>query len=171
MTTLTDSLRPATDPAELRRAFAHVPSGLVAVAALGPDGPVGVLVSSFTSVSLAPALVSVNIAHSSSSLPRLRAQPHWGISVLGEDQLDVADRFRLPASERFAGLGWSSTVDGAVHLHGASAGFTTRLQRVIPAGDHAIALLQVDDHFGSTTAEPLVFHRSRYRRIDRQDHE
>ncbi|MFT3899924.1 MAG: flavin reductase family protein [Gordonia sp. (in: high G+C Gram-positive bacteria)] len=158
-----------TDPAELRRAFAHFPSGLVAVAALTPDGPVGLLVSSFTSVSLSPALVSVNLAHSSTTLPRLRNQSHWGISILGDDQHHVADAFRRPGTERFADLGWSSTLDGAVHLHGATAGFTTRVDRLIPAGDHDIALLAVEDHFASPETEPLVFHRSRLRRIDRED--
>lgn len=158
----------ATDPAHLRRAFAHFPSGLVAVAALGPDGPAGLLVSSFTSVSLDPPLASVNIGHSSSTLRVLRDRPEWGISVLGEDQHAVAEHFRAPASERFTGLGWSSTLGGAVHLHGAAAGFTTRLERLIPAGDHSIALLEVVDHFAEPETSPLVFHRSRLRRIDRE---
>ncbi|GED97781.1 flavin reductase family protein [Gordonia crocea] len=155
-----------TDPSQLRRAFAHFPSGLVAVAALGPDGPVGLLVSSFTSVSLDPPLASVNIGRSSSTLPHLQRQTHWGISVLGRDQVGVADNFRRPSDERFADLGWSSTIDGAVHLHGAAAGFTTKLDRLIPAGDHSIALLEVLDHFAADDATPLVFHRSRIRQID-----
>lgn len=155
-----------TDPDELRRAFAHVPSGLAIVAALGPDGPIGLLVASFTSVSLTPPLASVNIGHSSTTLPQLRDQPHWGISILGEDQESITERFRRPAHERFAGLGWSSTIDGAVHLHGAAAGFTTRLDRLIPAGDHSIAILEVADHFATLESTPLVFHRSRLRRIE-----
>ena len=115
---------------------------LAIVATLGPDGPIGLLVASFTSVSLTPPLASVNIGHSSTTLPQLRNQPHWGISILGQDQESVTERFRRPAHERFAGLGWSSTIDGAVHLHGAAAGFTTRLNRLIPAGDHSIAILR-----------------------------
>lgn len=155
-----------TDPDELRRAFAHVPSGLAVVAALGADGPIGLLVASFTSVSLTPPLVSVNIGHTSTTLPQLRDQRHWGISVLGDDQAPVTERFRGPAHKRFAGLGWSSTVDGAVHLHGAAAGFTTRLRRLIPVGDHSIAILEVADHFAALESTPLVFHRSRLRRIE-----
>ncbi|GAB11177.1 putative oxidoreductase [Gordonia araii NBRC 100433] len=157
-----------TDPAVLRRAFAHFPSGLVAVAALSPAGPIGLLVSSFTSVSLDPALVSVSIGRSSSTLPHLRDQTHWGISILAEDQESLAEQFRRPAAERFADIGWSSTLDGAVHLHGAAAGFTTRLDRLIPAGDHSIALLEVVDHFAAEANNPLLFHRSRFHRIVRE---
>ena len=60
---------------ELRNAFGAFPTGVVAVAALGRDGPIGIAASSFTPVSLDPPIVSVNFAHTSSTLPGLRRQP------------------------------------------------------------------------------------------------
>ena len=89
---------PATDGAALRHLFGHVPSGLVTVAVLGPDGPTGLLVATFTPVSLDPPLVSVTIGRGSSTFPVLRARSHWGLSVLADHQHHVADRFRLPPS-------------------------------------------------------------------------
>ncbi|MFT3715104.1 MAG: flavin reductase family protein [Gordonia sp. (in: high G+C Gram-positive bacteria)] len=163
------STLPALDPAALRRAFAHVPSGLVTVAALAEGGPVGLIASSFTSVSLEPALVSVNIGIGSTTLPALSRRTVWGISVLADDQGPVTEAFRRPSAERFDDISWSASPDGAVHLDGAAATFTAALDRLIPAGDHVIALLAVQDHRSDPAAGPLVFHRSRLRRLDRED--
>ena len=138
----------------MRRAFAHVPSGLAIVATLGPDGLIGLLVASFTSVSLTPPLASVNIGHSSTTLLAATAhQPHWGISILAQDQSRSPSASGARHTERFAGLGWSSTIDGAVHLRRAAAGFTTRLNRLIPAGDLPDpADPEVADHFATLRA-------------------
>lgn len=166
------SAAPVDDPRALRQLFGHVPSGLVTVAALGADGPVGVVVSSFTSVSLDPPLVSVNIGRSSSTLPVLRAASRWGLSVLAEDQGPVADRFRLPAAERFRDLDWIADSGGAVHVVGAVATLTTTPVNVIAAGDHDIAILALTDYTHPATARrPLVFHRSRFHRLDRSSHQ
>jgi hypothetical protein len=59
-----------TPPAgRLRRVFSAFPSGVTAVSALIDGRPVGIAASSFTSVSLDPPLVSVCIAHSSTTWP------------------------------------------------------------------------------------------------------
>lgn len=160
---------PAPDPAALRRLFGHVPAGLVTVAALGEDGPLGLLVASFTPVSLTPPLVSVNIGRSSSTFPALRDHPCWGISVLSEHQHDVADRFRLPAERRFGELDWTATDDGAVHLDGAAATLTARPTEFIAAGDHVIALLELTGFSTDHRAPaPLIFHHSRFHRLDKE---
>lgn len=158
---------PATDPAALRHVFGHVPSGVVTVAALGSDGPLGLLVATFTPVSLDPPLVSVNIGRSSSTFPALRAQTHWGLSVLADHQHDVADRFRLPSAQRFTDLDWTATEHGAVHVSGAVATLTARPVQLVPAGDHVIAVLAVDDHRTDSGA-PLVFHHSRFHRLEKE---
>ncbi|MFT4088344.1 MAG: flavin reductase family protein [Gordonia sp. (in: high G+C Gram-positive bacteria)] len=156
----------AVEPAAaLRRIFGEFPSGVVVVAATGPAGPVGLIASSFTSVSLDPPLVSVNVARTSTTLPRLRSLESWGVSVLADRQYDVADLLRRPAETRFDGLAWRATHDGAIHLDDAAAHFTTRLHSLVPAGDHFIALLSIDHHATTADSEPLVFHRSRFRRL------
>ncbi|MEZ5211771.1 MULTISPECIES: flavin reductase family protein [unclassified Gordonia (in: high G+C Gram-positive bacteria)] len=162
--------RAALDPASLRRLFGHIPSGLVAVAALGTEGPLGVLVATFAPVSLDPPLVSVAIARSSTTLPALRDSSHWGLSVLGEHQRHVADGFRRPADQRFSDLDWSATSDGAIHLDGAAATLTVCPVEFVPAGDHVIALAALTDHAAGPTSDPLIFHHSRFHRLDKETH-
>lgn len=167
--TFTDGATTLADRNALRRAFGYFPSGLVVVAALGDDGPVGLIASSFTTVSLDPPLVSVNIGRTSTTLASLGAAEHWGVTLLSRDQDGVADQFRRTASERFGGVRWAATDDGAVHIDEAAAGFHTRVDRLIPAGDHVIALLEVRAHFTVPSADPIVFHHSRLRHLEKED--
>lgn len=61
----------------LRRAFGCFPTGVAAVCAVAETGPVGMAVSSFTSVSLEPPLLSVCMQNSSTTWPTLRRRPAW----------------------------------------------------------------------------------------------
>lgn len=159
----------AIDPTTLRKVYAHFPSGLVTVAALDDDGPVGLLVATFTPVSLYPPLVAVNVAHTSTTFPALRRHSHWGLSVLGDHQREVADRFRLPGNERFAGTGWTTTAEGAVHVDDSLATLTVRPTEFVQAGDHVIVVLAVDAYnLTDSAGSPLVFHHSRFHRLEKE---
>jgi flavin reductase (DIM6/NTAB) family NADH-FMN oxidoreductase RutF len=70
------------DPTWLRHVFGAFPSGVAVVAAVVDTAPVGIAASSFTSVSLDPALVSLCIAHTSTTWPVLREVPRLGVSIL-----------------------------------------------------------------------------------------
>ena len=94
----------ALDPGALRRAFGAFPSGVVAVAAEVDGVPVGMVASSFTSVSLEPALVSFSIANTSSTWPLLRRSARLGLSVLADHHDHVCRQLAGPAAQRFDGL-------------------------------------------------------------------
>jgi flavin reductase (DIM6/NTAB) family NADH-FMN oxidoreductase RutF len=150
--------------AALRRVFSTFPTGVVAVAALVDGRPAGMAASSFVSVSLEPPLVSVCVAHTSTTWPLLRERPRLGISVLGAHQ-EAAGRQLAGRGDRFAGLPWHATDDGAVLLRGASAWLDCAIENQIPAGDHDMILLRVHDLSADLRIPPLVFHASAYRRL------
>ena len=150
--------------AQLRRVFATFPTGVAAVAAVVGGEPAGLAANSFVSVSLDPPLVSVCIAHTSTTWPTLRSADRLGISVLGDHQESVSRQLSSRDGARFAGLSWRATDDGAVLLSEASAWFDCSLEQEIPAGDHDIVLLRVHD-LGATEVMPLVFHGSTYRQL------
>ena len=158
------------DAVELRRVFSTFPTGVVAMAGLVEDQPVGLAASSFVSVSLDPPLVSVCVAHTSRTWPVLRRTPRLGISVLGVDQEQAGRQLSGPGADRFAGLSWTATAAGAVLLRGASAWLECGVERDVPAGDHDIVLLRVHELSADAQVPPLVFHGSTYRRLaDRLD--
>ncbi|WP_042366365.1 flavin reductase family protein [Streptacidiphilus neutrinimicus] len=156
----------AHDSTSLRAVFAAFPTGVTALAALVDGKPAGVAASSFTSVSLTPPLVSVCMAHSSSTWPALRRAERLGISVLGTDHAAVCRRLAGPSGERFTGVAWRATPDGAVLLDGASAWFDCSLEQVVRAGDHDIVVLRVHDLHAEPAVEPLVFHASVFRSLN-----
>ncbi len=68
----------ALEPLRLRHVFGTFPTGVTALAAVVEGGPQGIAVSSFTSVSLDPAMVLVCVAHSSTTWPVLAPAPGSG---------------------------------------------------------------------------------------------
>jgi flavin reductase (DIM6/NTAB) family NADH-FMN oxidoreductase RutF len=154
------------DPAELRRVFGAFPSGVTAIAALVDDNPVGLAASSFTSVSMDPALVSVCVAHSSTTWPVLRSAARFGVSVLAADQEQAGRQLASREGDRFAALAWRATPDGAVLLEGASAWLECSPEAEHRAGDHDIIVLRVHDLDADHAIKPLVFHASQFRRLE-----
>ena len=153
------------DPRELRRVFGAFPSGVTAVAALIGGVPIGLTASSFTSVSLEPALVSVCIGRTSRTWPVLRETARLGVSILSAEQEHVGRQLASRAPDRFAGVPWRATTDGAVLLDGASGWLETSVVQQVRAGDHDIVVLAVHDLDADHDIGPLVFHASRFHRL------
>lgn len=154
-----------TDPATLRGVFGCFPSGVTAVGGLRDGRPVGLAASSFTSVSLDPALVSVCAQNTSATWPVLRDLPRLGISVLAQDQEAACRALAAKDRDRFAGTQWYATPTGAVFVHRATAWLECSIHHEIPAGDHSIVVLRVHAFWAEPEAAPLVFHGSRFRQL------
>ncbi len=160
---------PAIDQRTLRDAFGAFPSGVVAVAASVRGQLTGIAASSFTSVSIDPPLVSFSIATSSSTWPLLREAEHLGISVLADHHDAVCRQLAGPREERFAGLPFKVTGNGAVLLDEAVATYDCSLHEEVVAGDHVIVLLEVHEVGAGGGEHPLVFHRSAFAKLHRDD--
>lgn len=150
----------------LRTAFGAFPSGVVAVGAEIAGNPVGMAASSFTSVSMDPALVSFCIDKQSSTWPVLRRAARLGVSVLADHHDRVCRQLAGPAEHRFDDLAVHRTGEGAVLLDGAVVAFETSIFNEIPVGDHTLVLLRLHAIGQSDDDEsPLVFHRSGFGRL------
>ncbi|MDT4993235.1 MAG: hypothetical protein QOH97_3127 [Actinoplanes sp.] len=156
----------AFDPFVLRHVFGAFPSGVAAVAAVVDGAPAGIAASSFTSVSLDPPLVSLCVAHTSTTWPVLRAAPRLGVSILSAAQERAVRQLAARGVDRFAGLAWRTTSDCAVLLDGASGWLETSIEQQVRAGDHDIVVLRIHDLDADHDISPLVFHASRFRRLE-----
>ncbi len=152
-------------PSELREAFGHFPSGVIAIAAEVEGSRVGLAASTFVPVSLDPPLVSFCVQNTSTTWPRLREVPVLGISVLGESHDAAARTLAAKTGDRFAGLGTVSR-GGAVFVEGTSVWLESTIEQLVPAGDHTIVILRVTDITVHEDVAPIVFHRSAFRRLD-----
>ena len=154
------------EPAALRDAFSHFPSGVIAIAGEVGGLRLGMAASTFVPVSLDPPLVSFCVQNTSQTWPRLAALPTLGISVLGEGHHDAVRALSAKTGDRFAGLRTASSETGAVFVHGTSLWLESEITRQVPAGDHTIVILRVRGLTVHDDVPPIVFHRSRFRRLD-----
>ncbi|MCW2843555.1 MAG: ntaB [Nocardioides sp.] len=153
------------DAARLREAFGIFPSGVVAVAAEVDGQRVGLAASSFTSVSLEPALVSFSVANTSKTWPMLRRAGRLGVTILAAHHGDVCRRLAGPVEHRFDDVPLTATDDGAVTLDEGLARFDCSIYNEVEAGDHTIVILELHAVEHSDTSLPLVFHRSAFGRL------
>jgi flavin reductase (DIM6/NTAB) family NADH-FMN oxidoreductase RutF len=156
------------DPAQLREAFGIFPTGVVAIAAEVDGRLIGLAASSFTSVSLDPPLVSINLAVSSKTWPDLRRAGHLGVTVLADHHDGVCRQLAGPVDQRFDDLDYRVTEDGAVTLDEGLAQFDCTIYREVEAGDHILVLLELHavEHVDHNLAgAPLVFHRSGFGKL------
>ena len=156
---------PGTDSARFRQVLGHFATGVTVITAAAADGPVGMCVGSFSSVSLDPPLVQFCAGDQSSSWPKIEAAGHYCVNVLGADQEGVARVFAGKGDGKFSGIGWRpSAATGAPVLNDVLAWIDCRIEAVHPAGDHWIVVGRVLDLEIGHEGGPLVFFRGGFGR-------
>nr|WP_202523467.1 flavin reductase family protein [Kitasatospora sp. SID7827] len=138
----------------LRRTLRRHASGVVVITV---PGPAGFTATSFTSVSLEPALVSFYLASGASTAPAVRAADVFTVHVLHRGQEELARAFARSGTDRFAGVPWQEGPHGTPLLEGATARLTARRVGLHPVGDHLLVVgevLAADVRGG----EPLLHH-------------
>lgn len=153
---------PAFDAARFRQVLGHFPTGVTVITATTADGPAGLAIGSFFSVSLDPPLVGFCPARTSSTWPRIRAAGRFCVNVLAGDQEDVSRRFAGKDPDKFAGLGWSASLNGAPRLADVVAWIDCTVAAVHEAGDHDVVVGAVEALDVVREAEPLLFFRGGY---------
>jgi len=159
------TVEPSFDEAALRQAFGLFPSGVTAICGLRDGEPTGMVASSFTTVSLEPALVSVCVAQTSSTWPKLRERPRLGVSVLAEDHGTVARSLSAKDIDRFASVQWEATDHGAIFVYGSTLWLECTIDDEVPAGDHIIVVLRIQSLKTYPEVAPMIFHGSGFRKL------
>jgi 3-hydroxy-9,10-secoandrosta-1,3,5(10)-triene-9,17-dione monooxygenase reductase component len=153
------------DSPHFRRVMGHLPTGVSIVTGTGSDGPSGLAVGSFMSVSLEPPLVAVCPALTSTSWPPIRATGRFCVNVLSEHQVEVARRFAVSGGDKFADLQWRHGPSGSPILAGAVAWIDCRVASEREAGDHWLVLGEVLELDIEAEHAPLIFHRGAFDRF------
>ena len=154
------------EPEDIRRAFGSYPTGVAVVTTVTPDGSrVGMTISSFNSVSLDPPLILWNLANESCNYAAFADAEHFAVHVLADHQGELSARFAARSGERFAGLECTDGIAGDPILPEYAGCFQCTTEQRYAGGDHVIIVGRVVD-FEDRMLEPLIFHRSSYRRVD-----
>jgi flavin reductase (DIM6/NTAB) family NADH-FMN oxidoreductase RutF len=147
----------------LKQAMRVYPQG-VTVVTTDLDGPKGLTVSSFTSVSLDPPLVLISIAKGSALHNTLRDAKAYAVNFLAEDQKSVSDRFagRTQAKDRFDGIKFAKGTTGSPIISGARVALECRAWKVYDGGDHSILVGEVVSAKQLNSKRPLVYYSQQY---------
>jgi 3-hydroxy-9,10-secoandrosta-1,3,5(10)-triene-9,17-dione monooxygenase reductase component len=96
------------DPADFRKVLGHFPTGVMVVTGATDEGPAGMAIGSFASVSLDPPLVMFCPGSSSGTWQAIKETGAFCANILGEDQKDTCGVFAMPSDDRFAGIDWTT---------------------------------------------------------------
>lgn len=145
----------------LRDVMRTFPQGVVVVTAAGDDGPRGITVSSFTSVSLAPPTVLVCILKESRAHPAIE-KGRFVVNVLAETQGWLSEHFAHPnlsSEEQFGGLGSEGSPPV---LKGCLGYLHCRVVERWAQADHTVFIGEVERAEMGIEGRPLVFYSRQY---------
>lgn len=155
------------DSSHFAAALGHYAAGVCLLTVRDGIDDVGTTVTSVMSVSAAPPLVAVGLTAAGYPAEVLEEVGRCGLTVLAAEHAIIASRFssagRPSARHLLEAVPWSRTAGGAIVLDGGLVALDCRLERLVPAGDHVLALLAVEDvPVLRPEARPLLRLRGRY---------
>lgn len=162
-TTPSPEVDSAIDARSFRHVLGHFPTSVVVVTAEGPDHqPEGMVVGSFTSVSLDPPLVSFLADRSSRTFAKIRAAGRYCVNALAADQEHLCRKMAARGDDRFDGVAWGWSPLGNPVLEGIVAWVDCEIEKVVELGDHYLAVGRVRELRVESPKTPLLFFRGDY---------
>jgi 3-hydroxy-9,10-secoandrosta-1,3,5(10)-triene-9,17-dione monooxygenase reductase component len=141
-------------------------SGVTVVTTMQGDTPVGMTCQSFTSVSLDPPLVAFLPMKTSRAFAAIRLSRRFCVNFLAAEQAEISNSFASLADDKFDGVDWQPTDAGMPRLDGTVGWVDCSVHGVHEAGDHYLVIGKVEALGQGEAADPLLFHRGRYRTTD-----
>lgn len=169
---MTDTVAPSRtaaapiDPQHLRHVLGSYPTGVAVITGRGADGrPVGMVVGTFSSVSMDPPLVSFMPMRSSRTFTELRGSDTFCVNIMAADQERLCGAFMRPPDEKFTGVDWREAPGGAPIIEGATAWIECGWADVLDVGDHHFVLGSVRALATERSGLPLLFFQRGYGRF------
>ena len=147
------------DPQRYREFFGQLPTGVTAIVG---RGPVGLIVGTFSSVSLDPPLVSFMVTQNSRSWQAVRAEGRFTANILASDQRSLSQQLSGWSPDKFRNVVFDD-MDKQV-IRGCLAWATCILEREVEAGDHVIVLASPAELTVARATRPLIFYQRAYHR-------
>ncbi len=151
------------DSSQFRQLCGRFATGVVVVTATDRLGAHhGMTANSFTSVSLDPPLVSINVEREASFHAVIAAADRFAINILATGQEAISRHFAGPEAHRFDD--YRSTGSGQVILEGAIAAIECEGYTRFEVGDHTVFVGRV---IGGEVKDgrPLLYFRGGYHEL------
>ncbi|MGI9294957.1 MAG: flavin reductase family protein [Pseudomonadales bacterium] len=157
------TIKRTQDSRALRDTLGQFPTGVAVVTALAANGrPVGMTINSFNSISMTPPLVAWCVDRRAISYQTFARTRQFTISLLAEEQLELAQRFAIRGEDKFHGIPVERNT--APIIPDSCAWFQCTTDRQILLGDHLMLVGQVTD-FERYPKRPLVFAQGTFQQL------
>lgn len=151
------------DTRHFRDVLGCYPTGVCVVTAAARDGArFGMVVGSFTSISLDPPLVGFFPDKKSTSWPRIAETGHFCANILAADQAHHSSRFASRTEDKFDGIDHGTSPLGQPLLDNVLAWIDCAIESVAEIGDHLLVVGSVRSLEKRDDGTPLLFFRGRY---------
>ncbi|WP_313406535.1 flavin reductase family protein [Aeromicrobium sp.] len=163
----------SVDQAAFRGALSRFASGVTVVSTQHDGVDHAMTASAFTSVSLIPPLVLVCSNKGSRFHDAVLESKRWGVSILAEQGREASAWFAhrgRPLETQFADIAHTRSPGGLALLDDALSWLECETEAEHDGGDHLILVGRVTwADFRADTDDPLLYYRSHYGSIVRQD--
>jgi 3-hydroxy-9,10-secoandrosta-1,3,5(10)-triene-9,17-dione monooxygenase reductase component len=137
-------VRPDDFQRHFRSVLGHFATGVAVITSVLDGEPIGIIIQSFSSLSLDPPLVLLCPALSSKSWPKFARAGHLCVNLLHEGQADLARQFARSGGDKYHEVEWSPAPGtGSPILAEAGAWMDCEIEDEHPGGDHRIVVCRV----------------------------
>jgi flavin reductase (DIM6/NTAB) family NADH-FMN oxidoreductase RutF len=157
------------EPQAFKGVMAHWASGVTIVTSCQANTPVGMTVSSFTSVSLQPPQILVCINLQALTHSAIAGSRCFAVNLLSLGQRDWGARFaglQPEIVDRFGGIRYSVALTGAPILPGVLAWLDCRVQHAFVSGDHTVFIGDVVAGEAYSNTAPLLYYNRDWRQLE-----
>lgn len=153
-----------------REVLGSFATGVAIVTTKCDDSYYGLTINSFTSVSLSPMLIQINIAKHTTSHEYISERGRFVVNILAEDQKLISTIFAgAPPAERFQHVTTSESSGGCPVIDGSLAYIEVVVTERYEGGDHTIFLGEVVEmRTLRDDARPLMYFRGKYVRLEEE---
>lgn len=155
-------------PEDLRAAMRNWVSGITIVTTEHEGKRHGMTVSSFTSLSLEPALLSVSLYNASRTKALVSAAGRFGVTILAAGQEAVSNTFagRIPDTEdRFADHEVEYLASKIPFIKGGLSFMECNVYKAIPMGSNTLFIGEIVATKATKDGDPLLYFDRKYERL------
>jgi flavin reductase (DIM6/NTAB) family NADH-FMN oxidoreductase RutF len=156
------------DQDQLRLVMRHWTTGITVVSTQYQGVRHGMTVSSFTSVSLEPQVVTISLAKSSRTHDLIQSAGSFGITILSADQQNISELFAGQTTEsedRFKGLETLTLESGAPFIKAGLAFLDCDVIAVHDFGTNSLFIGEVVAAKVGESGKPIVYYDQQYHQL------
>ena len=153
------------DTTSFKQTLAHFTAGVTIITTLYENQPIGITATAFTSLSMEPPLILVNLSKGLFTHQAVSESGVFAVNLLSSTQKELGMRFAgmIPnVADRFAGVKTETAVTGCPLLKESLGWLDCRTWAAYDGGDHTIFVGKVVAAHAANDGTPLVYHNRQW---------